>query len=61
VVHVHHIFATTAHATTENALILDLVLGLRETAVGAKHKELDVAMNQILKSIVDRRWCGMWA
>jgi hypothetical protein len=52
VVHVHHIFATTGHATVENALILDLVLSLRETAVGAKHKELDVAMNQILKSIV---------
>ena len=50
---IHHVFATTCLAMVENAFILDLaLLRLRETALGAKHKELNVAMHQILESLI---------
>jgi hypothetical protein len=41
----------------ENAIVLDLVLGLRETAVGAKAQKFNVAMNpEVLK---ERRRYGL--
>ena len=49
VTHVDHFFGAARHALVIDGVVLDLVLGLGQTAVGAKDKLVNVSLDQVLE------------
>lgn len=50
--HIDRLLGPTSGAFVADHFILDLILGLRESAIGTKDELLDVTMHEILQDII---------